>query len=295
MTPPILAPLQRAFGAALRARVAGQDAQERGLGIWGKPGRRWFAPSDPIWRVHQDAAMFAGGVGALVLQALHPLAMAGVAGHSGYRGDPWGRLQRTADYIAMTTYGTIQDAEAVIATVRAVHERVRGKDHRGRPYRASDPHLLAWIHAAEISAFLATHQAFGADPLSPDDADVYVAQTAIPAGLLGVLDPPTTVAELAGLLASYRDELDLSPAGADTIAFLLRTPPLPGLVRPGYWMLAAGGVAVLPDWARALAGVRLPLRPARVLGRLGTGAVRWGLAGVEDGRRRSAAPVPDQD
>lgn len=294
MTPRALRPLQRAFGEALRARVAGDDAHERGLGIWGKPGQRWFAPTDPIWRVHEDAAMFAGGIAALVLQSLHPLAMAGVAGHSGYRGDPWGRLQRTSDYIAVTSYGTVEDAEALIAKVRSVHERVRGKDHRGRPYRASDPHLLGWIHAAEISAFLAAHQGLGSRPLSDADADTYVAQTAVPAARLGVIDPPTTASGLAATLASYRDELEFSPAAADTIDFLLRTPPLPAAAKPGYWMLAAGGVAVIPDWARALAGIRLPVGLGRALGRAGTAATRWGLAGVEDGRR-SAAPAPDRD
>ena len=295
MTPTALRPLQRAFGEALRSRVAGDDAHERGLGIWGKPGQRWFAPTDPIWRVHEDAAMFAGGIAALVLQSLHPLAMAGVAGHSGYRGDPWGRLQRTSNYIAVTSYGTVEDAEAIIAKVRSVHERVRGKDHRGRPYRASDPHLLGWIHVAEISAFFAAHQAFGAHPLGAVEADAYVAQTAVPAALLGVVDPPTTVAGLAATLASYRGELELSPAAADTIDFLLRTPPLPAVIRPGYWMLAAGGVAVLPGWARDLAGTKLPVPLGRTLGRAATAATRWGLAGVEDGRRRSAAPVLDQE
>ena len=98
--------------------------------------------------------MFAGGIASLLLQSLHPLAMAGVAGHSGYKSDPWGRLQRTSHYIATTTYGTIEDAEAAIARVRAIHERVRGRDERGRAYRASDPHLLLWVHVAEIDSFL---------------------------------------------------------------------------------------------------------------------------------------------
>ena len=150
---------QRALGEVLRSKVAGSDAGERGLQIWGTPGQRWFVPTDSIWRVHEDAAMFPGGVAALLLQSLHPLAMAGVAGHSGYKGDPWGRLHRTSNYIAVVTYGTIPDAEALIAQVRGVHERVRGKDERGRPYRASDPHLLTWIHVAEIAAFLWTHRA----------------------------------------------------------------------------------------------------------------------------------------
>lgn len=286
----MLRPVQRKLGETLRDRVAGSDAGERGPQIWGKPGERWFAPGNPIWRVHEDAAMFPGGVAALLLQSLHPLAMAGVAGHSGYKGDPWGRLQRTSNYIAMTTYATIPDATAVIAHVRAVHERVRGKDDRGRPYRASDPHLLAWIHAAEISSFLAAYKAFGPAPLSETDADIYVAQTAVPARLLGVLDPPTSVVALDAVLAAYRPELELTPAASETVDFLLRTPPLPGLAKPGYWMLAAGGVALLPPWARDLLGASLPLWLGRGLGRVGTATVRWGLAGVQSGRR-SAPPT----
>ena len=113
-----------------------------------------------MWRVHADASMFPGGVAALLLQSLHPLAMAGVAGHSGYKGDPWGRLQRTSHFLATTTFGTVEDAEATIARVRAIHERVRGRDPKGRPYRASDPHLLRWVHVAEAHSFLTAHQRY---------------------------------------------------------------------------------------------------------------------------------------
>lgn len=293
MTP--LTALQRRFGEALRARVAGRDAAERGQQIWGKPGTRWFAPGDPVWRVHEDASMFPGGIAALLLQTLHPLAMAGVVGHSGYKDDPWGRLQRTSNYIAITTYGTVSDAEATIARVRSVHDRVRGKDFRGRPYRASDPRLLAWIHAAEIWSFLAAFRAYGRDTLSDADADTYVAQAGLPAALLGVIDPPRSVAELDAVIAGFRPELEPSPAALDTARFLLRTPPLPVALRPGYWTLAAGGVALLPGWARAMLEVRLPDAAARLVarpvGRFGAAAVRWGLAGVGDGRRSAPPPT----
>jgi len=117
----VLRHVQRAFGEAVRSKVAGSDAADRAIQIWGKPGPRWFTPSDPVWRVHEDASMFPGGIAALLMQTLHPLAMAGVAGHSGYRSDPWGRLKRTSDYIAITTYATIPDAEALIGRVRARH------------------------------------------------------------------------------------------------------------------------------------------------------------------------------
>jgi len=288
----VLRQVQRAFGEAVRSKVAGSDAAERATQIWGKPGPRWFTPTDPVWRVHEDASMFPGGIAALLMQTLHPLAMAGVAGHSGYRSDPWGRLKRTSDYIAITTYATIPDAEALIARVRARHEQVRGKDYRGRPYRASDPNLLAWVHAAEIQAFLWAHQAYGAKPLSDADADLYVEQAGLPAVKLGVLDPPCSVAELDGVIESMRTQLEVSPEALDTVDFLLRTPPVNGAARPGYQLLAYGAIAVLPDWVREMLKVSLPdlaVPVASGLGRFGTAAVRWGLAGVEN--RRSAPPA----
>ncbi len=158
--------VQRRLGQALRSRVAGEDADEAAQRIWGSEGERWFTSEDPIWRVNQDAAMFPGGIAALLLQSLHPSAMAGVAGHSGYKGDPWGRLQRTSHYLAVTTFGTVPHAEEAIAHVRSVHRRVRGKDEFGRPYAADDPHLLRWVHVAEIWSFLNAFQTYGDNPLS---------------------------------------------------------------------------------------------------------------------------------
>ena len=286
--------VQRRVGQALRSRVAGADAEVRARRIWGTPGPRWFTPADPIWRVHEDASMFPGGIAALLLQSLHPLAMAGVAGHSGFKGDPWGRLQRTSTFLAVTTYGTIDHAEEAIAAVRAIHERVRGKDHRGRPYRASDPELLRWVHVAESYSFLTAYQRFGAAPLSAADADTYVRQSGTAAALLGATDLPTTVAELHRRLEDYRPRLEVTPAARDAARLLLFDPPLPWVARPGYATLAAGGVAILPDWARRQ--LRLPssgsfARGARAAGALGTRAVRWGMAGVE---RRSALAVTSQ-
>ena len=113
--------------------------------------------------------MFPGGIAALLLQSLHPSAMAGVAGHSGYKGDPWGRLQRTSHYLAVTTFGTVPDAEEAIAHVRSVHRRVRGKDELGRPYAADDPHLLRWVHVAEIWSFLKAFQAYSGETLNAEE------------------------------------------------------------------------------------------------------------------------------
>lgn len=239
--------------------------------------------------------MFPGGITSLLLQSLHPLAMAGVAGHSGYKGDPWGRLQRTSHYIATTTYGTMADAEVAVARVRAIHDRVRGRDERGRAYRATDPHLLTWVHVAEVDSFLRAHQAFGARPLSPPDADRYVEQTAVPARLLGVPDPPTEVHGLREALDSYRAELEPTTAAQEAARFLLLNPPLPLVARPGYGTLACGGVSLLPDWARRMLGIPGPSPAARLvahaLGRVGTAAVRWGMDGLENHRPHLDAPA----
>ena len=129
--------------------------------------------------MHADAAMFPGGIRALLLQSLHPLAMAGVAGHSGYKGDPWGRLQRTSEFLATTTFGTVEHAQEQIAKVRSIHDRVRGKAADGRPYSASDPHLLAWVHATEADSFLTAYQRYAVTPLSAAEADRYVEQGGI--------------------------------------------------------------------------------------------------------------------
>ena len=207
--------VQRQLGLMLRSKVAGDDAPVRAQRIWGAEGERWFTPDDPVWRVHADASMFPAGITSLLLQMLHPMAMAGVAGHSGYKSDPWGRLQRTSHYLATTTFGTIEHAEEAIAMVRSIHERVRGKDHLGRPYRAGDPHLLRWVHVAEIDSFLRGYQTFGDEPLTDDEADVYVAQAGIPAARLGVIDPPTSVAELRAVLDAYRPELEATSAARE--------------------------------------------------------------------------------
>lgn len=278
--------LQQALGRALRHRVAGDDATKNAARIWDTPGARWFTEDDPVWRVHAHASMFPGGVAALLLQMLHPMAMAGVAGHSGYRGDPWGRLARTSTYISTTTFGTVTHAEEAIAAVRGIHERVRGKDALGRPYRASDPHLLMWVHVAEAASFLRAYQAYSGSPLRPEEADTYVAQAGVSAGLLGVVNPPQTVAEMEAVIASYRPELQATEAALDAARFLLAEPPLPFAARPGYWSIAAGGVALLDPWVRR--ELRLPDSPTlarwglRPMGTVSTRLVAWGMAGVRD-------------
>jgi len=285
--------LRRRLGDVLFEKVSGADGTEVRDRIHLTPGPRWFAPDSPVGRVHADASMFVGGLRALLLQSLHPLAMAGVAGHSGYRGDPWGRLERTATFIATTTFATADDAQAAVDRVRSVHERVRGKAPDGRPYRAGDPHLLTWVHAAEADSFLTAHQRFGERPLTDGEADEYVAQAARVARALGAVVVPETVAELRETIETYRPELEASEAALDTVRFLLREPPLPRAARLPYALLAAGAVSTLPAWARDELEVDTWFRrtfggPA---GTLATRAVRWGMGTSEKTRAYPRAGV----
>src|ERR1700754_1566434 len=186
--------VRQALGSSLFEMIAGPEGPSRRERIHHTPGPRWFAGDRPIRRVHADASMFVGGLRALLLQSLHPMAMAGVAEHSDYRGDPWGRLQRTSTFLAVTTFGTAADAQRAVDRVRGIHQRVHGIAPDGRPYRASDPRLLEWVHVAEVDSFLLARQLYGANPLDQSGRDGYVADTARIALALGVPDPPLTEA-----------------------------------------------------------------------------------------------------
>jgi len=251
--------VRSALGTRLFERVAGPQGPRHRERIHEAPGERWFADDRPIRIVHADSSMFVGGLRALLLQSLHPLAMAGVAGHSGYRGDPWGRLQRTSYFLAVTTFGRADDAARTIRRIRAIHEQVRGVAPDGRPYAASDPHLLKWVHLAEVDSFLDAHHRYGASRLSPEQADGYVADTARVAREVGVLEPPTTVADLRDQLAAYRPELRGTAEARAAARFLLLRPPLPLAARLPYAVLASAAVASMPLWARW--PLRLPYAP----------------------------------
>jgi uncharacterized protein (DUF2236 family) len=261
--------------------VAGPDGPANRARIHETPGPRWFGEDRPIRRVHADASMFVGGLRALLLQSLHPLAMAGVAEHSDYRGDPWGRLQRTSTFLAVTTFGPAADAQRAVDRVRGIHQRVRGTAPDGRRYHASDPHLLEWVHIAEVDSFLLAHQLYGAAPLDQSGRDSYVADTARVATALGVLDPPLTEAELRRRIEAFRPELSGTPVAREAARFLLLTPPLPMMARAPYGLLAATSVSMLPGWARM--PLWLPYFPPveatviRVAGRTLVGGIRWAM------------------
>lgn len=279
---PDLGAMRKNLGRSLFGMVAGPDGPANRSRIHDTPGPRWFAEDRPIRRVHADASMFVGGLRALLLQSLHPLAMAGVADHSDYRGDPWGRLQRTSTFLAVTTFGPEADAQRAVDKVRGIHQRVRGTAPDGRPYHAADPHLLEWVHIAEVDSFLLAHQLYGAEPLDQRGRDDYVSDTARVASALGVIDPPRTESELAERITAFRSELSSTPAARDAARYLLLTPPLPIAARAPYGLLAATSVAMLPAWARM--PLLLPYFPpieatvVRMSGRVVVGGIRWALS-----------------
>jgi uncharacterized protein (DUF2236 family) len=276
-----LDPLRDGLARMIMTKVAGPDPRAERNRVHNTPGPRWFDADRPIRRVHGDASMFAGGLRALLLQSLHPLAMAAVSAHSGYRGDPWGRLRRTSYFLAITTYGAVPDAEEAIARVKGVHERVRGTSPDGVKYRASDPHLLKWVHVAEVDSFLAAHQMYGVQPLNAAEQDLYVEDAALVARKLGVIDPPTTVAELRQLLDEYRPELRGTTEARQAARFMLIHPPVPWAARPAYGVLTAAAVGLLPWWTRwPLRLPYLPLAEATVVRAAGDGltrTIRWAL------------------
>lgn len=273
--------VQQAVGEMIFARVAGDEGPARRERIHLSTGARRYGPDSAIHRVHGDASMFVGGMRALLLQSLHPLAMAAVDQHSGYRGDPWGRLQRTSTFLAETTFGTTEDADRAIRIVRAVHKQITGTAPDGRNYAASDPHLIRWVHVAEIDSFLRAHDRYGARPLDAAGRDDYVRETAFVARGLGAVDVPETTAELDELLALYRPELKSTAAARRTARFILLNPPIPLPVRPAYGLLSSVAVSMMPWWTRL--PLRLPYLPiteataVRGSGIAITSAIRWAL------------------
>jgi uncharacterized protein (DUF2236 family) len=221
------------------------------------PDQAYFAPDSVARVIHGDLApMLVGGLGSLFIQMLHPHTMAGVAQHSRYREDPLGRLLQTANFIGFTTYGSKAEAYASIERVLAVHEAVRGVADDGVPYFANDPHLLAWVHAAETSMFLTAYRRFGTIRLNDADADRYVAAMAKLALDMGMVAPPTSVAELQSTIQRFRPELRLSPDGATARDFVVRGVQRGTSRRLVNWLLVRGSFALMAPWQRELLGVK---------------------------------------
>lgn len=225
-----------------------------------------FGPKSVVWRLHRDRSQPLAAIRAILLQALHPLAMAGVAQHSDWRRDPVGRMAATTGYVLTVTYGERAAAEAAAARVRRVHQHVRGTDEvTGLPYSAEDPALLLWIHAAIVDSNLRIAERYGRR-LELDDHDRYVAEMVRFATIVGV--PEAEVPDSAAALARYMESVDLlqaTPAARDAVGYVLDPLDVDPDTRETWKELGQVAVGTLPEWARSLYGFELP--PAEALQR----------------------------
>ena len=284
--------VQRISATPARIRRHASSSIRHAIGLASSPlqpcndAAEAYFPVDGVARiVHGDlASMLVGGLGSLFFQMLHPHSMAGVAQHSRYKSDPRGRLLQTANFIGRTTYGSKSMASANIERVLAVHQAVRGVADDGETYFANDPHLLAWVHACEVSMFLRAYQNFGALSISANDADAYVKEMATLAGDLGAESPPTTVDELDDRLEAYRPELRLSADGVVARDFVTSGYMQTRQQRLVYRLLVDSATALLTPWSRELLEMPTKAIKNRVVVRPATQAFCWTL--------RQAIPPP---
>jgi uncharacterized protein (DUF2236 family) len=252
-----------------------------------KPVRRrpdgLFGPESIAWRVHGDVTtMMIGGVTGLLLQMLHPAVLAGVWDHSNFRSDMQGRLRRTARFIALTTYGGREEAEEAIARVRAVHAGIEGQLPDGRPYRADDPALLAWVHVTEVTSFLAAWMRYAEPSMSCARQDRYFAEVAEVARALGADPVPRDRASAERLIEDMKGELRVDARTREVAELLLSQRADKPVTEPLLRLTLQAGVDLLPDWARQLHGLKAPgpMRHAVRAGAFGLArTLRWVFAG----------------
>ncbi len=214
-----------------------------------------FGPGSIVWRVHRDRSFPLAAIRSLMVQALHPLAMAGVAQHSNWQRDPFGRLAATAGYVLTVTYGDTAAAESAAARVRAVHTHVNGTDAvTGLAYQASDPELLLWVHAGMVDSIVHVVQRYGRS-LETVDGDLYVAEMARFAEIIGV--PAGRVPASVTALREYLESVELrqiTPAASEAIAIVIDPPGLDDETRDLWRDLGQVAVGTLPAWARSMYG-----------------------------------------
>jgi uncharacterized protein (DUF2236 family) len=225
-----------------------------------------LGPESVAWRIHASPVTLLGGMRALMIQALHPAAMAGVADHSNYQHDVWGRLNRTRDFILTMVYGDVWSAAASAANVRRIHSHVVGVDHvTGRPYHANDVELLLWVHCVLVESFLVAYRTYERR-LRADEADRYVSEMTRQGVLLGLRpeEMPHDLDELRRRLRGYDHLLCLTPAAEEAI-HVFEHPPLPALTRPAWHFVFAASASLLPPLILTLYGREQPRVPAPFL------------------------------
>lgn len=221
----------------------------------GDPGL--FGPGSVCWKVHGDfPVMICGGISALMLQMMHPLALAGVWDHSNFRADMLGRLRRTSQFVGGTTFGPTAAAKQLINKVRRIHDQVQGIAPDGRPYSANDPALLRWVHVAEHYGFLSSYLRYGPEELSLAEQDQYFDEVALIAEALGATQVPRSRPAVERYLQEMQPELVYDERTAEVMSLLLAAPTPNWMTKPAGYLVTQAAVDLLPDWARAMAGLK---------------------------------------
>lgn len=268
-----------AIGHRVRAVTGSRSSLEDFAAPPGDPGL--FGPESMAWRVHAHfTAMMVGGLSSLMVQALHPRALAAVWDHSDFRRNLKGRLGRTAYFVAATTYGGRQQAMRTIERVNAIHAHAVGTDQQGRPYAANEPALIRWVHLVEVTAFLAAFQHLSKKPLSLQECDRYIAEMTQVGHLLGAVDLPTTLHATHRALLDFQDELSFG-VRAQEIMQVIRSYPADVFDRPFMALVLQAALDVMPEWALRLTGCsrscEVQQQATRLALRLGAEPVQWML------------------
>jgi uncharacterized protein (DUF2236 family) len=238
-----------------------------------------FGQGSVAWRVHGDVtSMMVGGVAGLLLQMLHPGVLAGVWDHSNFRADMHGRLRRTARFIALTTYGGRAEAEAVIARVRGIHDRVRGTLPDGTAYSANDPSLLAWVHVTEATSFLGAWIRYAEPGMSVADQDRYFVEMATVASALGADPIPRSRSAARDMIKAMRPQMACDARTREVARRVLWQPAPNMMAEPLQALTMQAGIDLLPAWASRMHGLSAPSlsRPLVHAGTLGIArTLRW--------------------
>ena len=271
----------------MRRQIEKQILQLTGLSLGdvnysepaGDPGL--FGPDAVCWRIHSDfPAMLCGGISALMLQMLHPLALAGVWDHSNFREDMLGRLRRTSQFVAATTFAPTSEAERLIERVRKIHTQVQGIAPDGRPYSAEDPALLTWVHVCEVYSFLRGYLRYRNPNLSLKIQDDYYSEVALIATKLGAESVPSSANEIEAYLQRMRGELVYNERTATVMQALFNAPTPSTLTKPMGRSITMAGFDLLPDWAMRMQPQPIS-RPQRALARAALVSIaptlRWSL------------------
>ena len=226
--------------------------------------RGLFGPESIAWKVHADfISMMIGGISSLIMQALHPQALAGVWDHSSFREDLKGRLGRTAFFIAATTYGSQEMALNIIDKVNRIHTKITGLDEFGKPYQASDPHLLAWVHLTETRSFMSAFESHRTELLSLSAKDQYFAEMKGLGERMGAMDLPASYAQTNQAIESYIPELHYGER-AKSIIELLEYFPSNLAAKPFVKLISRAGFLNLPDWVHPILGRPKPSTLERI-------------------------------